>query len=74
MPPVTASKPQTRDYMASFAVAVDKAQLLDGGATGRLEVSESELRAEVRRLRDELAADQGDELASKRARREAASG
>jgi hypothetical protein len=44
------------NYMGSASRAIDRAQLLDGGATGRLEVSEPEARAEVRRMRDELAA------------------
>jgi hypothetical protein len=44
-----------RTHMASFAVAVEKAQLLDGAATERVEqVSADEGRARVKELRDEL--------------------
>ncbi len=53
---VGAERPRdARDAMAAFSMAVDKAQLLDGAATERLEVSEDEQRAWVRRMRDELA-------------------
>lgn len=44
------------DWMRAYALAVDKAQLLDGGATGRVELTESEVRAGVQKIRDELAA------------------
>lgn len=47
---------QKADLARAFAVMVDKTQLLDGGATGRVEFSESEVRAGVQRIRDELAA------------------
>ena len=42
--------------MRAYALAVDKAQLLDGAATGRIELSESEVRAGVQKIRDELKA------------------
>lgn len=45
-----------RNLMGGFAVAVDKAQLLDGEATERVEVSEDERRQRVAKLRDDLAA------------------
>ncbi len=45
------------DWARAFAIATDKAQLLDGGATGRVEVSSAEERERrVAELRDELAA------------------
>ena len=44
------------DWMRAYALAVDKAQLLDGAATGRIELSESEVRAGVQKIRDELKA------------------
>lgn len=48
---------QQKAYLArAFALMVDKAQLLDGGATGRVEFSESEVRAGVQKIRDELKA------------------
>ena len=53
-----ARKPrEAADWSRAFAIAVDKAQLLGGGATGRVEVSTAEEREQrVRELRDELAA------------------
>jgi len=45
-----------RNLMGGFAVAVDKAQLLDGEATERVEVSADERRQRVAKLRDDLAA------------------
>jgi len=45
-----------RDLVNAFGVAVDKAQLLDGEATERVEVSADERRERVAKLRDELAA------------------
>jgi len=53
-----APKPrEAADWARAFAIAVDKAQLLDGGATGRVEVSSVEERERrVAELRDELAA------------------
>ncbi len=48
---------EAADWSRAFAICVDKAQLLDGGATGRVEVSSAEEREQrVRELRDELAA------------------
>jgi hypothetical protein len=58
---------EERDHMASVAMAVDRAQLLDGAATSHVKHSGSELREEVARLRSELAAT--DELAARRAQR-----
>lgn len=46
---------EVRDFMASFAVAIDKAQLLDGEPTARV-ASADERRKQVQHLRDELAA------------------
>jgi transposase-like protein len=60
-----------RNLMGAAEAAIRVAQLLDGGATGRLELSEEEAIAELRRLRDEVTAEQGDELAAKRQRRAA---
>jgi hypothetical protein len=63
-----AENPATRKAHAiTYGVLVDKATLLAGEPTSHVEHSESELHAEVRRLRDELAA--SDELARHRARR-----
>jgi hypothetical protein len=52
------SKPrEAADWSRAFAISVDKAQLLDGGVTGRVEVSSAEERERrVGELRDELAA------------------
>ena len=49
---------QQKAYLArAFALMVDKTQLLEGGATGRVEVSTAEERERrVAELRDELAA------------------
>ncbi len=48
---------EAADWARAFAIAVDKAQLLDGGATGRVEVSSAEDRERrVAQLRDDLAA------------------
>ena len=54
------------DWMRAYALAVDKAQLLDEAATGRIELSESEVRAGVQKIRDELKA--------RRERKQAAAG
>ncbi len=52
-----AGKPrEAADWSRAFAIAVDKAQLLDGGSTSRVEVTEAEVRAGVQRIRDDLAA------------------
>ena len=45
-----------RSLATAFAVVVEKAQLLDGAATERVEISESERRERVLALRDEVAA------------------
>ncbi len=46
-----------RALSQAFSVLIDRAQLLDGGATSRVEVSDPEdLAARVRGLRDDLAA------------------
>lgn len=46
-----------RALAQAFSVLIDRAQLLDGGATSRVEVSDPEdLAARVRGLRDDLAA------------------
>ena len=49
---------QQKAYLArAFALMVDKTQLLEGGVTGRVEVSTAEEREQrVRELRDEVAA------------------
>lgn len=48
---------QKAELARAFAVMVDKTQLLEGGVTGRVEVSSAEEREQrVRELRDELAA------------------
>ena len=49
---------QAKAYLArAFALMVDKTQLLEGGATGRVEVSTAEEREQrVHELRDEVAA------------------
>ena len=52
----TAKAREGSDWMRAYALAVDKAQLLDGAATGRIELSESEVRAGVQKIRDELKA------------------
>jgi transposase-like protein len=44
----TSKAREAADWSRAFAIAVDKAQLLDGGATGRVEVSSHEER--VRRV------------------------
>jgi len=56
-----------RSLATAFGVVVEKAQLLDGAATERVEISESERRERVLALRDELAARHG--LAANRPRR-----
>jgi hypothetical protein len=45
-----------RDLMAAFKMAAEGAQLLSGGATERVELTEEQRRERVRELRDELAA------------------
>ena len=53
----TGSARSGSDWMRAFSTAVEKAQLLDGGVTGRVEVSSAEEREQrVRELRDEVAA------------------
>ena len=54
---------EARAFATAFAICLDKAELLDGRATERVDVSESEARERVRQLRDELLRD---ELAAKR--------
>ena len=68
---LTTTGAQQKAYLArAFALTVDKTQLLEGGATGRVELSESEIRAGVQRLRDELAARRERKVAAgRRARR-----
>ena len=55
---LTTTGAQQKAYLArAFALVVDKTQLLEGGATGRVEVSSAEEREQrVRELRDEIAA------------------
>lgn len=51
------AKPRdARDLMASFKIALDAAQLLDGAATERVEISASERVERVQAMRDEVAA------------------
>jgi len=45
-----------RSLATAFAVVVEKAQLLDGAATERVEISEADRRERVAALRDEVAA------------------
>lgn len=53
---IASAKPRDRrDLMASVKMAAESAQLLSGGATERVELSEPERRQRVRELRDELA-------------------
>ena len=53
----TSNARQKADLARAFALMVDRTRLLDGGATGRVEVSSAEERERrVAELRDELAA------------------
>jgi hypothetical protein len=45
-----------RSLATAFGVVVEKAQLLDGAATERVEISEADRRERVAALRDEVAA------------------